>query len=131
MKASIFLVFLTLLISCSKSDSSCTSIDYNKSFIAEVGETYCIDEKNTIKIDSILNGLCPCDAICIWEGEFIVYLSVKADGVSHSYNFGSSETTIDIQPFDAYKVKFQSITPDACDSQIQKDFRVGLVLEKE
>lgn len=131
MKAFIFLVFLTLLMSCSKNDSSCTSIDYNKSFMAEVGEVYCVDDKNTIKIDSIDNQLCPCNADCIWEGEFILHLSVTADAVSHSYSFGSSETTIDIQPFDFYKVKFLSITPFACDSEIQKDFRVGLVLEKE
>lgn len=131
MKASIFLVFLSLLISCSKNDSSCTSIDYDKSFIAEVSEVYCIDEKNTIKIDSIENQLCPCNADCVWEGEFIIHMSVIADGVAHSYSFGSSAQTIDIQPFDSFKVKFLSITPDACDSEVQKDFRVGLVLEKE
>jgi hypothetical protein len=131
MKASIYLVFLTLMISCNKNDSSCNSIDYNKSFIAEVGQVYCVDDKNTIKIDSIQNQLCPCNADCIWEGEFILHMSVTADAVSHSYSFGSSKTTIDIQPFDSYRVKFLSVTPNACDSEVQKDFRVGLVLEKK
>ncbi len=131
MKASIFLVFLTILISCNKNDSSCTSIDYDKSFIAEVGEVYCIDNDNTIRIDSIENQVCPCLAQCVWEGEFIIHMSVTADGVAHTYSFGSAPETIDIQPFDFFKLKFLSITPNGCNSNIQEDFRVGFFLEKK
>lgn len=117
-------------MACDKTDSNCTSIEYNKSFTAEVGERYCVDDNNYITIDKIENQLCPCNADCVWEGEFILHLSVTADGVSHTYTFGSSAQSIDVQHFDFFKVKFLSITPDACDSEVQKDFRVGFVLEK-
>jgi len=56
---------------------------------------------------------------------------VTADGKSYEYSFGSSEKTIDEEPFDFFKLKFLSITPNSCDSDVQKDFRLGFILEKD
>ena len=131
MRALFLLALLSVLTSCTKNNSDCTSIEYNKAFIAEVGEQYCVDDKNYVRIDKVDNQLCPCNADCIWEGEFIVNMSVTADGKSYEYSFGSSEKTIDEEPFDFFKLKFLSITPNSCDSDVQKDFRVGFILEKD
>ena len=131
MRVLFFLALLISLASCSKNSSDCTSIEYNKAFIAQVGEQYCVDDKNTITIDKVENQLCPCNADCLWEGEFILHVSVNADGTLYKYSFGTSEKTIDNEPFNYFKLKFLSITPESCDNEIQKDFRVRLVLEKQ
>jgi len=131
MKQILLILSVITLFACSREEQNgCENISYNTSFIATVGQKYCLDDNNYIMIDSVFNELCPCNAICIWEGEFILKLKVMADTKEHNFKIGSSENTPDPHPFGEYKVKFLSITPDKCDSEIQKDFRVGLVIKK-
>jgi hypothetical protein len=119
------------MFSCSKgSNNNCQTINFNDKFQAKVGEKYCVNDENSMTIKSIDNQLCPCNADCIWEGEYILDLEIIAEGKQYSYQLGTSNATPDVQPIENFKVKFLSISPDTCDFEIQKDFRVDLVLER-
>lgn len=131
MKYLIFTTVIILIFSCTKAtNSDCETIRFNDKFQAKVGEKYCVNDSNSLTIKSIDNQLCPCNADCIWEGEFILDLEIIAEGKQYSYQLGTSSFTPDIQPFEDFKVKFLDISPDTCDFDIQKDFRVDLLLEK-
>ncbi|MBK8628077.1 MAG: hypothetical protein IPN86_21700 [Saprospiraceae bacterium] len=131
MKQIIFLLIIATAISCKKDENTeCNSISYNTTISALVGQKYCIDDANYLIIDAIDNQLCPCNADCFWEGEFILKMKVAATGKEYTYEFGSSEKTPDIQPFDDFKIRFISITPNECDVNNQKNFMVELKIEK-
>mgnify|MGYP003591800663 CR=1 FL=1 len=131
MKYVILTVVIISMFSCSKgSNNNCQTINFNDKFQAKVGEKYCVNDENSMTIKSIDNQLCPCFADCFWEGEFILDLEIIAEGKQYSYQLGTSSATPDIQPFEDFKVKFLKISPDTCDFEIQKDFRVDLVLER-
>lgn len=72
-------------------NTECNSISYNTTISALVGQKYCIDDANYLIIDAIDNQLCPCNADCFWEGEFILKMKVAATGKEYTYEFGSSE----------------------------------------
>jgi hypothetical protein len=132
MKQIIFLLIFVFALSCKKDEvSDCTAISYDTPFIASVGQKYCIDETNYVLINEVHNQLCPCNADCIWEGEFILKMDVLASGKEFTYQFGTSSKTIDIQPFNDFLITFISITPDECDVNIQKNFKVQLKIEKK
>jgi hypothetical protein len=131
MKQLIFFLIILSVVSCKKEENTeCTAIKYNTPFIASVGQKYCLDETNFVVIDEVDNKLCPCNADCIWEGEFILKMKVLSSGKEYIYEFGSSVQTPDIQPFDDFNIKFLSITPNECDVNIQKNFKVQLKIEK-
>ncbi|MBC7884501.1 MAG: hypothetical protein H7X99_03455 [Saprospiraceae bacterium] len=130
MKNCMWFILLLSIFACNKEDVTCTDINYNKAFTAEVDKKYCIDDENFILITNIENALCPCDVVCIWEGEFLIHMTVSADGTLHEYILGSSGQIPRTPTFDSFRIKFLSITPDACDSGVQKDYRVGLEIEK-
>lgn len=131
MKYLILAAIFTSVFSCSKgTNNDCQSIEFNNKFEAKVGVKYCVDDDNSLTIKSIDNQLCPCNADCIWEGEYILDLAIVAKGKQYSYQLGTSNATPDIRPFEDFKVIFLAISPDTCDFEIQKDFKVDLVLEK-
>lgn len=67
------IIFSCLLafMSCSKSDS-CTEVSYSEAFKIEADESYCFDDGTELQIRSINNEFCPCEAVCIWEGQMTV-----------------------------------------------------------
>jgi hypothetical protein len=131
MKQIIFILIVISVFSCKKDENTeCKNISYNTPFVAVVGQKYCIDESNSITIDTVENQLCPCNVLCTWEGEFIFVMKVKASGKEYKHEFGSSIKTPDNQLFDDFKIKFLSITPNECDVNNQNDFKVELKVEK-
>ncbi|MBK9735442.1 MAG: hypothetical protein IPO92_10900 [Saprospiraceae bacterium] len=132
MKMYVLLVIMSVALGCNKQEANnCIDIQYNKNFVAEVGKQYCLDQDNYIFIKEVQNSLCPCDVECFWEGEYILKMSVLANGKLFDYDFGTSNSTPDLPLFDNFKINFVSITPNSCDSNVQKDYRVTLVLKKE
>ena len=128
----VLLVIIIANLGCNKQEANnCINIQYDKNFVAEVGKQYCLDQDNYIFIKEVKNSLCPCNADCFWAGEFILTMCVLANGKLFDYEFGTSDTTPDLPLFDDFKINFVSITPNSCDSNVQKDYRVTLVLKKE
>lgn len=131
MKYLIIVFTFVVFFSCKKDENTeCTKINYNQAFTASVGTTYCIDENNSIVIDSVANQLCPCNVVCVWEGEYSLRLSVTADGKNYQYNLGTSLMTPDVQPFNDFTIEFLSISPFKCEADIQSNYRVEMKLKR-
>jgi len=63
------LLLLTLIIiSCTKI-GDCTEVSYNTPFTIIAEETYCLPDGAELLIKSLNNEFCPCEAVCIWEGQ--------------------------------------------------------------
>lgn len=131
MKYIVFIIAFITVVSCHNDDlNECTKVEFNNSFITKVGKKYCINDTDYLLIRSIDNQLCPCDALCIWEGEFIINMKVVIDSIEHIFDFGSSRGTVGKLPFHDFNMIYESITPHKCDAFTQEDFRVIFKLEK-
>ena len=62
--------FILLLSACSDSESCDRS--FNEPFDIQTGEIYCLDDGSTLEIIEITSSYCPCNAVCIWQGETTV-----------------------------------------------------------
>ena len=77
MKNLLSLLFLSLIIlfcACSKNDDSsrsgdCTSVDYDTPFTIMADESFYLPDGSELLIRSLNNAFCPCLAICDWEGQ--------------------------------------------------------------
>jgi hypothetical protein len=128
MKASIFLVFITLLMSCSKNDSDCNSIKFNNSFTAKGGEYYCLDDKNYISIDSV--NICPCSSYCYWPYEYGLHMTIVSNGIENKEFVFATENTAKTSVFETFKMKFITINSLSCDDDVN-DVRARFKLEKQ
>jgi len=85
-----------LILSCSKIDDNtekkdCTQVDYNSSFSIVFGEEVCFPDGSGFIVKTITDEFCPCDAVCVWEGELRVLVeTVDANGEKDLFTFGSS-----------------------------------------
>jgi hypothetical protein len=132
MKHLIFALLIIGAFSCKKEENiECEKISYDTSFTAVVGQEYCVDDANYVVIDSVVNQLCPCNADCFWEGEFILKMSGMASNNDFKYDLHTSSLIVDVQPFNDFIIQFESLSPDTCSAFTQKDFRVRLMLEKD
>lgn len=71
--------FLLLFVAaCIKEEvATCTEVVYETLFTIEADKNYCFDDGSEIRVDSIENALCPCDADCIWGGEILIHLQIQ------------------------------------------------------
>jgi hypothetical protein len=127
---SIFCIVFYLSSCSDKSFEECVDVSLEKPFIAVVGKSYCLDEENYLKIDSIDNQLCPCNVVCVWEGEMYIHFSGKSAGKEFLYKFGTSPHTPDSLKLRDHFIKLKSITPEICDFEIQDQFKLVLVAER-
>ncbi|MEM1326382.1 MAG: hypothetical protein AAGI23_10530 [Bacteroidota bacterium] len=69
--------------------TNCESVDYNIAFQAQSEKSYCISGDIQIRVDSLVNALCPCNARCVQAGEIIAFLSVEEGEKVTQYLVGS------------------------------------------
>ena len=74
-KALTILGLLLIFISCNKESSSCTDIEDGVAFEFKEGDVFCINDYD-ITITQVMDERCPCDVVCIWEGEFLFILDI-------------------------------------------------------
>jgi hypothetical protein len=91
------LIAATLLfISCAKTDDDvekkdCIEIEFNSSFSIVLDDEVCFPDGSGFIVKTISDEFCPCDAVCIWEGELRVLVeTVDANGEKDLFTFGSS-----------------------------------------
>ena len=73
-----FCLFLFInLASCSKSDD-CVEIQFDQLFQFQEGDLFCIGTELEIEISKIDDQRCPCDVVCVWEGEFVYEIKIKS-----------------------------------------------------
>ena len=111
MKLYIIIFALTGLIisSCSKSDCKdgfdTTNFSLNKE--------YCLNEDESITIDSLLESRCPTNVECVWEGQVNLYISIKTNNASHQHEiiFKNDDNIQTYNDISGYSLSIESITP--------------------
>ncbi len=117
MKIITIIATLIFLPSCSNNDD-CIAVRYGEAFVTEAGNIYCFEDGNELQVDDIINAFCPCDAICVWEGQMEVYMTWSIDGTSYDFKHNSAETIIDSTmhlPFDISVSSDNIIFEEECD----------------
>ncbi len=92
---SLILAFVILaMASCS--DNSCEEVSYNDVFDVSQGEVYCLPDGAQLEINELINAYCPCEAICVWEGQMMLEVVwTDAAGTVHT---GQVNTHPNIEP---------------------------------
>jgi len=93
-KSILLLGFGLLVASCSKKDD-CIEVQYDTSFKVESGESYCFPDDMSITIESLDNEFCPCDVVCVWEGQMEVEMMITIDGEDYEYTYYSGGVVAD------------------------------------
>lgn len=94
----IILIALTIsIISCGKNDD-CIDVAYDTAFTIEAGESYCFSDDMSITIENLDNQFCPCNAVCVWEGQMEVEMTITIDGEEYDYiHYGAAVVGDSIQ----------------------------------
>jgi len=84
-----------VLFSCSKSENEiCIEVNYDEKFSIEEGKEYCFPDESVLKIVAFRNEFCPCNVICVWEGQMVVEMEWQAVGDStYFFDYLSSNNT--------------------------------------
>lgn len=121
---------LVFCIGCQKNDNSCKSVEYLVPFTLKKGDNACFVDGTELVLKGVIDSRCPCDAICIWEGEFSLTFDVTIGNKHHEYTFGSSEKTPDNPPFTTPKISFQSVLPSECEQTDSDNYTFTFLVEK-
>ena len=78
------LLMLISLISCGKSDN-CTDIELDSLFQFQEGDSFCLPTGIEFEVVKFDDQRCPCDAVCIWEGEFVFEILIRSNGFEEEY----------------------------------------------
>jgi hypothetical protein len=87
-----------LLANCNKEVSSpCEAVDYVVAFEAQAEKSYCLPDGTQIRVDSLVNALCPCNARCVWAGEILAYITVERgdEQIAHTIRSEKEDDPID------------------------------------
>ena len=98
-----------LFNACGKAVEECVDVEYTKSFTIEKEGKYCLPDGNYFEVEELENGFCPCNVICIWEGEMILFFEAEFNGKEFSGSIGSSENTPKSFVDESYEMHFSHI----------------------
>jgi len=89
----ILLIITIAFSSCSKTNSpDCIDVFYDEHFTIQEGNNYCFPDGNSIEIKQLKNEFCPCDAVCVWEGQMMLNYTLIYDGNTYKGTQGSTTT---------------------------------------
>lgn len=97
MKTILLFLAITLCVSCGEdpiiqSSPLCQQIEFDNTFEIKVGETACLPNGRSFKIEEVRDEFCPCLAICIWEGQLVMKIStIDLDGEEAEIEIGSTK----------------------------------------
>ena len=87
----ICIAFLSFLSCSSDIEEDCKEVDYGEEFLLRKDNTVCFNDGNSITLQLIESEICPCNAMCLWEGQVKVLLEIsnEIDGSSDLISVGS------------------------------------------
>lgn len=113
---------LSLFLSCSKEEPNCEDISYNQEFVFKNEDVFCLPDGIELTISNIEDARCPCDVICVWEGEFLFELSITDGQNTEVYILHEKIENEDLQLFN---LQFDNILflsdEDSCDNPVPLD----------
>jgi len=62
-------------------------ITSGSSFEFKESDRFCVGQDLEFGIEQIIDQRCPCDVVCIWEGEFVFYLRIIQSGDDYLYQW--------------------------------------------
>jgi len=87
---------LTLFTSCSEQIidnggiTACKEVDYGDVFEMELNEAVCFPDGNEMILKVVEDQFCPCEAVCIWQGELVIILeATESNGEKKLISLGS------------------------------------------
>ena len=135
MQSLYFLLFAGVqlfLMNCNEDlPNACESIDYDAVFEAQAEQAYCLPNDRRIRVDSLVNALCPCNARCVWAGEILAYVTIDMDGESTSHVI-HSEKEDDVIDQLSFKIEEYTFVEECGNSNYSPDVAtVSLRIMKE
>ncbi|MBT8232526.1 MAG: hypothetical protein HKO66_09450 [Saprospiraceae bacterium] len=112
---------ISCLISCGKDTDSCTDITFDTTFSFQEGDIFCLNGEYEITVKSVNDERCPCDVICVWEGEFTFDIEVEKEGEIKSYLLHEAVINEEDWPFDLGIHYIGRLFEDDCDNPVPVD----------
>lgn len=93
----LLLTFIIGLTSCDKNDDlielTCSEAQYNERITVSDNTAFCFPDGQEIQVLSLINAFCPCNVMCIWEGQLSLQVRwIDADGVETTGILGTHPT---------------------------------------
>ena len=118
LKQIILFSFLVFLVSCGSEEDeientpiACTEVEYKLGFNISLNEEVCFPDGNSLTLIDVKHHLCPCGAVCAWEGDLLIMLSTTyAEDIIDKKDFYSRSVFDDSSIFNDYEITFFSFT---------------------
>lgn len=110
MKNIFYILSILIVFSCTKkeileSDSrNCQEAAYDSEFEVQLSDEVCFPDGNTLIINRIEHQFCPCEVVCVWEGDLFLSFTNTADNVTKEKEFYPSRLNIDRSIFDNHEI---------------------------
>ena len=90
-----------LLTACGRSEDTAAPCPDG----VRVGELIDLPDRTSVRVEEVINSLCPCNAVCVWAGELLVVLSYGElrDTVARPFDT-IDEDLEEVQIFDPFVV---------------------------
>jgi len=124
---------MMLIAACTKQDCEMVDVNYGEYFTIKTCGKYIFPDNNFFEVKCLRNEFCPCNALCIWEGEMILVFSANMDGIAMDSMIGSSEKTNKIFVKEPYTIHFKNIQfEEACtnDNPSPKIFSASVLVSR-
>ncbi|HAQ36935.1 MAG TPA: hypothetical protein DCX89_03720 [Saprospirales bacterium] len=106
---------MMLFADCTKQECDIVHVNYGEYFTIKTCGKYCFPDDNYFEVKNLVNEFCPCNCLCLWEGEMVLFFSANMDGVTIDTTIGSSELTNKVFVKDPYTMHFKDIEfEEAC-----------------
>ena len=101
----LFLTLALIFTACSDDsdgqDGNCKEVEYNDQFEIKPDFCYLFDDGVELRISALNNEFCPCDVICVWEGQLKIDMEWIFGGdeiLTYTYNAGGGVMSNDTLP---------------------------------
>jgi hypothetical protein len=125
---SVLFIFTTLACSKKECDEALTTTKF------KVGIAYCLNENQTITIDSIEDSRCPLGASCIWEGDTQLFMNMFQEDIDLPFIItvpnNNNEYAVKNKHGYDYTIKSISPYPNANVDEKQSDYTVEMIIVK-
>ena len=129
------LLMALILLSCSENEAEkgCREVEYDKVFEMKVSDEVCFPDGNTILLEKIEHQLCPCDVVCVWEGDLFITFSTTVDGETKEKSFFPTRFEIEPEIFQNHHIISSSYSYSGNNGEVPpcaEDFEDFSVIKK-
>jgi len=111
---SLVLFSFAFFSSCERDIPICKTISFDEKFEVIEGRSYCSNNGKSFTISRFINNYCPCDAVCIWEGELLIEMVFNSGEEFTDFTFYSSGKTVNTSPPNGWKIELAEPAGDGC-----------------